>query len=256
MTDPLDNLEALARGLDKTSPVPYYYQISQALKTEIEAHGQAAAAQPFPSEARLCAAFGVTRGTIRQALRLLERQGLIHRQKGRGTFISGRRPTIDVTHLASTAGDLRAAGIVPGFGILGLEQTLPSPHIASALRITADTPVWELRRIRLADDEPVCLQVCRIALATAPTLDRLPLERTLIDLLRDEYGITYDHAERVIRARTATDDEAQLLGLDTAEAVFAVSGTSFDADHKPIDYVESVWRGDRYDFTVHLRFSE
>jgi len=256
MDDPLSNLDELARGLDKTSPVPYYHQIAQALRGAIEASGSGADARPFPSEARLCAAFGVTRGTIRQALRALERQGLIHREKGRGTFISGQRPRIDVTHLASTAGDMQAAGIVPGFSVLGVEQ-LPAPvHVARALGIAAEAGVWQVRRIRLADNEPVCLQSCWIAVATAPELDRLPLERTLIELLREHYGIRYDHAERVIRARNATAEEAELLGLPSEEAVFAVSGPSFDADERPIDYVDSVWRGDSYDFTVQLSFAE
>lgn len=256
MDDPLSNLNELARGLDKASPVPYYHQMAQALRSAIEACGPGAGARPFPSEAKLCAAFGVTRGTIRQALRVLERQGLIYREKGRGTFIRGRRARIDVTHLASTAGDMLAAGIVPGFRVLGVEQ-LPAPvHVAGALGIPAQAGVWQVRRIRLADDEPVCLQSCWIAVATAPGLDQLPLERTLIELLREHYGIRYDHAERVIRARNATLEEAELLGLPSEEAVFAVSGPSFDADQRPIDYVESVWRGDSYDFTVRLSFAE
>ncbi len=256
MDDPLSNLDELARRLDKSSPVPYYHQMAQALRGAIEASGPGAGARPFPSEARLCAAFSVTRGTIRQALRVLERQGLIYREKGRGTFVRGQRPRIDVTHLASTAADMRAAGIVPGFRVIDVEQLAAPAHIARALGVPAGAGVWRVRRIRLANDEPVCLHVCWIAVQTAPDLDQHPLDSALIDVLAAHYAIRYDHAERNIRARIATPEEAEALGLARGEAVFAVSGPSFDVDDRPIDYVEAAWRGDSYDFTVHLSFAE
>ncbi|NLF00331.1 MAG: GntR family transcriptional regulator, partial [Anaerolineales bacterium] len=180
------------RRINKEIPVPYYYQIAQILREVIEDQqldpGQGEAS--LPSEAELCDVYGVTRGTVRHALEVIEREGLIYREKGRGTFLTRRRVELDLNKLCSTTEDMRARGWEPSTIVLGLEKGSPRPHVRYKLGVgDEDGCVWMLHRLRLANDEPVSLQWSYIPCALAPDLDTHDLTGSLYYVLKNEYGI-------------------------------------------------------------------
>jgi GntR family transcriptional regulator len=255
MVDPVTFHAQLAtRTIDRAIPVPYYYQIAQFLREVIEdsdadpEQGEIA----LPSESELCEIYGVTRGTVRHALEVIEREGLIYREKGRGTFLKRRRVEFDLTKLCSSTEDLRARGWVPGTQVLGIECIVPRPHIQHELQLPDGHKVWELHRLRLANGEPISLQWSYIPCALAPDLDDRDLTGSLYYVLKNDYDHTLEAADQVIRTRAATVAEAALLGIKEGDAVFVIERTTLSQRGEPIEFLDSLWRGDRYDLEVHL----
>ncbi len=247
-----------ARRIDRSIPVPYYYQIAQFLREAIEdsdadpEQGEVA----LPSEAELCDIFGVTRGTVRHALAVIEREGLVYREKGRGTFLKRRRVELDLTKLCSSTEDMRARGWIPTTRVLSLARAVPRPHIQHELRLGDGHEVWELHRLRMANGEAISLQWSYIPCDLASSLDELDLAGSLYYVLKNEYGLELKAADQVIRTRAATQAEAELLGIEDGDALFVIERTTFDQRGDPVEFLHSLWRGDRYDLEVRLTSSD
>lgn len=242
------------RKINKDLPVPFYYQMVEILREVIQ-DSKATSDQrevTFPSESELAEFFQVNRGTVRHALEVLEREGLIYREKGRGTFVRRRRVELDLTSLCSTTEDLKARGWTPGSQLLDLAQIAPSPHIQRALDLQPGTAVWQIHRLRLANEEPISLQWSYIPADIAPGLDQHNLTGSLYYTLRNAYRIELREGDQTIRTRAATLKEANLLQIAEGDAVFEISRITYDQSRKPVEYLDSLWRGDRYDLRVHL----
>ena len=243
-----------ARTIDRAIPVPYYYQIARFLREVIEDSDADAdlGEIALPSEAELCDLYGVTRGTVRHALEVIEREGLIYREKGRGTFLKRRRVEYDPTKLCSYTEDMRARGWAPGTCVLSVACVLPRPHIRNELQVADGQRVWELYRLRLANGEPLSLQWSFIPCDLAPDLDARDLSESLYYVLKNEYDHALEAADQLIRTRAASLAEAELLGIEEGDAVFVIERTTYDQRGEPIEFLHSIWRGDRYDFRIHL----
>lgn len=243
-----------ARKINRDLPIPYYYQIIQILRELIQDHeivpeqGEVL----FPSETELADFFQVNRGTIRHALEILEREGLIYREKGRGTFLQRRRVELDLTKLCSTTEDLKARGWKPGSQLLGLARIIPRPHIQHVLGLSEGENVWQIYRLRLADGEPISLQWSYIPTRFVPDINSKDLNSSLYYILKNDFGVELKTGEQIIRTRAATLEEAQLLQISEGSPVFEISRVTFDQNGRAVEHLDSLWRGDRYDFRIRL----
>ena len=243
------------RRINKDLPVPYYYQIVQVLKesiTDIEENEKEEEIS-LPSEVELCDLFSVNRGTIRHALQVLEREGLIYREKGRGTFVRRRRVEVDLSYLCSTTEDMKNRGWEPSTELITLEQIEPRSHIRTSLRLKDDDRVWEVYRRRFANGEAVSLQRAFFPVLMFPEFDQKNItERSFFDIWENDYHIFAHQGEQTIRTRTVTEEEADLLSMDACDPIFEITRVTYDIHGTPFEYLLSVWRGDRYDFFVRL----
>ena len=240
------------RRIDRALPIPYYFQIAEILRGLIaDARLNQETEAALPSENQLCDLYAVTRATVRHALDLLEREGLVYRRKGKGTFLR-RRVQMDLARLCSTTTDMRARGWVPATRVLAVRMITAARHIQHQLQVPDPVQVWEVHRLRLADGEPISLQWSYISSTRAPGLDRHDLAGSLYDTLRAAYSIELRTAVQVIRTRLATDEEALLLEVPPGAPVFAIERTSFDQAERPVEYLHALWRGDRYDLQIRL----
>ena len=249
------NEQLRLRRIGKTGAMPYYHRIASSLRdlimdTEFDEDGKQVA---LPSESELCAIYQVTRATVRHALDVLEREGLIYRERGRGTFLRRRRVQLDVSRLSSTTEELRARGWQPGVRILGLRRMVPRPHVQRTLHLSGGQEVWETHRLRLADGEPISLQWSYISCEIVPDLDQHDVSGSLWNTLRHVYGIELTDADLIVRARPASTKEAELLEIEEGAPVFFIEETSYSQDGQLIEYEHGVWRGDRYELYVHQR---
>jgi len=244
----------IRRKINRITPVPYYYQIVQILREAIQDAGSSESDPllTLPSEADFCELFEVNRGTIRHALQVLEREGLIYREKGRGTFLRRKRLEIDLAVLCSTTDDLKRRGWQPGAQVISLEQVEPSLHIQRSLSLPEGERTWVFYRLRLANNEPIGLEHYYLPCRPFPEFDRRNLSASLYFTIENNYGLQPRSADQLIRTRLATPQEAALLTITECEPVFEISRTTFDTTGVPLEYLESVWRGDRYDFRIHL----
>ena len=242
------------RRINKDLPVPYYYQIVQLLRESIadieNSDNQKIA---LPSEVELCDLFSVNRGTIRHALQVLEREGLIYREKGRGTFVRRRRVEVDLSYLCSTTEDMKNRGWKPSTEVLSITQVKPRSHIKTSLRLGEGEKVWEVFRRRFANKEPISLQRAFFPVDLLPDFYQKDLiNRSFFDIWENDYGIYAREGEQTIRTRNATQEEAELLSIEECNPLFEITRVTYDINGTPFEYLISVWRGDRYDFFVRL----
>ena len=242
------------RRINKDLPIPYYYQIVQVLRESIadieDKDGQGEV--PLLSENELCEKFSVNRGTIRHALDMLEREGLIYREKGRGTFVRRRRVELDLSYLCSTTEDLENRGWTPSTEVLNIIQVSPRKHIRASLKLDEDTKVWEVNRRRLANGEPISLQQTFLPVPLMPDLSQKDLTQSLYYLWRQVYNLRPADGEQTIRTRISTNEEAELLSISNRVPIFEITRITYDINSRPIEYLISLWRGDRYDFYLRL----
>lgn len=238
--------------VDKTSYVPYYQQLAGLLRAEISARRVAGEVYQLPSENELAERHGLSRATVRHALDELAREGWIYTQKGVGSFAPARRVEQDVTALVSTTADMRRRGWSLVTRVLEVVLLPAPPHVADALELPEDDLVYKLRRLRVVDQTPLSVQTTYLPAALCPNLPENDLSGSLYQLLEGRYGLTLWTGSETLRARTATAEEAALLDMPAGAAVMYAERVTYGADGRAVEYLEAVWRGDRYDFKVAL----
>jgi GntR family transcriptional regulator len=238
--------------IDKRSPLPYYEQLAELLRREIGAKQAAGELHQLPSENELAEQHGISRATVRHALDELEREGWIYRQKGVGSFAPVRRIEQDLTSLVSTSEEMSLRGWPLVTKVLSIDQAPAAAHVARALELPPETPIYALCRLRVVDDMPLSVQTNFLPAALCPKLEEADLTSSLYRLLESRYGLRLWTGREILRARGATLHEAQLLGIREGMPVMYAERTTYAVSGIPVEYLEAVWRGDRYDFTVTL----
>lgn len=239
--------------LDKNTPVPLYYQLKQCIIRMIE-EGILQVGDMLPTENELCDHLGISRPTVRQALNELMSEGLVTRQKGRGSFVS--RPKIDARFfqkLESFNQEMRQKGLVPSTKILGLEKINGIASVNKRLQLELDAPLIHLTRLRFANGEPVVYLETFLPFDKFPTLLTADFEsKSLYIQMEAEYGQWVSKVHREIEAVNATRAEADLLEIDPGKAVCLVKTIAYTQEEVPVEYSVARYRGDRNKFSVDL----
>jgi GntR family transcriptional regulator len=241
---------ALIPPLNQSDHVPLYFQIKNVIAEQIR-EGKLASGELLPSEYALMQMFNVSRATIRQALGELEMEGLIERKQGVGTFVKSKKIEPEIIKLTSFSEDMRSRGLKPGSKTLEVENILPDAQIMNYLGLSAKVPVWCVRRLRFANDEPIGLQYLYIP----PWLEVDPEElinlQSYYDLLSRK-GIKLAHATELLIARNATKREAELLNIKTGRPLLVADRVTYDARNVCVEYVQFIYRADRYQYRLTL----
>jgi len=240
------------RPIDKSSPIPYYDQLAELLRHEIGERLARGESYQLPSENELAEQHGISRATVRHALDELERDGWIYRQKGVGSFAVVRRFEQELTALVSATEAMHQRGWSLVSKVLSLEQMPAAPHVARALELPAGAAVYALCRLRAVEDTPLSIQSAYLPAALCPKLEEADLTRSLYHLLESRYSLRLWTGREILRARGATAHEASLLAIQEGTPVMYAERTTYAANGTPVEYLEAVWRGDRYDFAVTL----
>jgi GntR family transcriptional regulator len=228
-------------------PRPKHAQLRDALAELAATKGPDEA---IPSERELMTTYDVSRATVRKAIDGLVADGLLTRVHGRGTFVA--RPRLESRlHLASFSQDMRRRGLTPSTRLLAIELDLPPAEVAAALGLGEGEKAWRLDRVRLADGEPIALENGWHPQALLPGLDRHDLSDSLYELLADEYGLTIDTAEQTLWGESADDVVADRLDAPVHTPLLVFRRVS-SAGGRPIEYVVSRYRGDRYQIHMSL----
>jgi GntR family transcriptional regulator, N-acetylglucosamine utilization regulator len=239
--------------IDKTSPVPYYYQLRQLLERAVTS-GSLAVGQQIPTEAALCERFDVSRTVVRQTLNDLERQGLVTRIKGKGTFVAAPKLSEHlVQSLTSLHEDLASRGERLETHVLRLEVQPISPHVAEMLRLPETDQIVLLERLRFLNGEPLVVTTAHMPLALcAPILELDMTGRSLFETYERELGYSLHRGTRAIEARLAAKDIAHHLGIPEGAPVLVFTGVTYIEGGRPIEYFVGIHRGDRSRFEVEL----
>jgi GntR family transcriptional regulator len=241
--------------LDRNSVVPLYYQIRQRLLQQIRS-GNFKAGELVPSEQEISTQLGVSRMTARQALKSLCSLGVTYSQRGKGTFVSQNKLEKNFRQVLSFSEEMKARGLRPGSKVLSFKAVAAAEQVADALRLGPNENVIQLKRLRLADSLPMAVECTCIPLSLCPDfVERFDPSASLYEALSQQCGIRITAAEEIVEVGRATPEEARLLKIPRASAIFLFTRTSFLESGKAVEYVRSVYRGDRYKFVHSLRQS-
>ena len=237
-------------ALDKDLPVPLYHQLQSILKAEIEARKWRADEQ-LPNETKLAERFGVSKITVRQALQELAELGYIRREQGRGTFVARRKFDEGPRELTSFTEEMRRHDLTAQSRVLAQFVVAADARVAEALLLPLHSPVYVLKRVRLAGGEPMSVQTAHIPAAFVPGL-AVAEEVSLYDILQSRYHLYPARARETYYAAAAEPATAELLGIPAGSAVFSVERVTLLTNERPFEFVQSVVRGDRYTIVLDL----
>lgn len=207
---------------------------------------------PIPTERSLATEFDVSRTTVRQALAELTIEGRLLRVQGKGTFAAEPK-VAQRLQLSSYTEDMRAQGRQPASQLLAADEHPADAELARLLDIRPGAKVLQLRRLRLADGEPMAIETTHLPLGRFRGLRRqIAAGGSLYQVLRDRFQTELGHAEETIETALAGPDEAEVLGADIGLPMLLLSRHSFDTNGRPVEWVRSVYRGDRYKFVATL----
>lgn len=207
----------------------------------------------IPPERELCQRFGVSRMTLRRALDELAREGVVERHQGRGTFVAAPKIAQQL-EMTSFSDDMRRRGMVPGSRTLTLSRIAAGAPLGRRLDVSPRATVLRVRRLRLADHEPMAIETLHVPEDLVPGLDARDLTDTsFYDLLEDRYGLAILWAEQTIEPTVVNAEEAAELAIPEHSPAFLFERTSRADDGRIVEFVRSIYRGDRYQLLVELR---
>ena len=229
--------------------VPRYYEIEQALRARI---AELKPDDPLPSDAMLCEEFGVSRMTARNAVQRLSQEGLVYRVPGRGTFVAEPPVHRQAGNLLSFTEEMSRRGRVPGSRLLTREVREPGPAEASRLQLEPGARVVAVRRLRVADDEPMAIEEAVFPATIAPLILDADLEHeSLHDTLVDGGHVPTMGRAR-LGAESAGAEDALLLEVPEGSALLVEKRVIHDQDGHPLELCESRYAGARYGLDVQF----
>lgn len=240
------------RTIRKDSPLSLYYQLKQIIIDMIE-NRELKENEKLPTEQELCDQYGISRATVRQALKELENEDYIYKIQGKGTFVSPKKFQQDLLKFYSFTDEMKKIGKTPTSLILDFKVVNPDKKIAQILDINRNDKVYEFTRLRLADNEPMMLETTYIPYELFPGIAKKDLEaRPLYNILIDEYDTVFSKAEEIFRPTLLTEEEAEKLGYIKGGPAFLLERITYNSFNKVIEYTKSVARGDKFKYHVVL----
>lgn len=235
--------------LDKKSPIPVYYQLRNIIQKKIQ-NGDYREGDLIPSERELSEDFGISRMTVRQAMNHMVAEGLLIREKGRGTFVAKRK--IEQRNIDSFSESAKKKGLVPSTQVLYFAKEPSREDIAEILGLSLTDSLYVIKRLRYANDIPVALEEVFIPVSLCPDLEKFELSNSLYRIINDSYGISIAYMDNVIEASTPTLEEKKLLRVSATSPVLRVSGVSFTSKDQKFSYERDVYRADQYAYNARI----
>jgi GntR family transcriptional regulator len=230
--------------------LPKYHRLKETLLGII---GELPPGSLLPTERALCETYGVSRSTVRQALQELLVEGRLYRLQGKGTFVA-RPKMVQTLALTSYTEDMQARGLAPASRLLAAERLPADAEVATMLDVRPGADVLRVERLRLADREPMAVETLFVDWARFPALEhRLSQGGSFYELLRTHYGVRLAEGEETIESALASAHDARLLATEEGAAMLLLTRRTWDTDRRAVEFVRSLYRGDRYRLLTRLR---
>lgn len=237
--------------IDKRSPVPIYYQIESHIRDLIKKN-QWQPGDAIPSEREFTETFEVSRMTVRQAIANLVNDGTLYRQKGKGTFVADQKIEQPLQGVTSFTEEMKKRGMVPKSELLSFSIIPADEEMAEKLNIDMAEKVYEIKRIRLADNKPIALEWTYISVQLVQGLTADKVIQSLYSYIEQTMNIRIASANQVIEADIAGQDEIEYLHLSKGSPILLIHRNAFLENGQPFEWVKSVYRADRYKFVINM----
>lgn len=235
--------------LNKKSPIPVYYQLKNLILKKIQ-NGEFPEGSLIPSERDLGENFNISRMTVRQALNQLVAEGVLYREKGKGTFVS--KGKIEQRNIMSFSEIVKRKGLVPTTEVLHFIKQEADEDIKEILGLGNSEMVYVIKRLRLAGNIPVGIEEDFIPEKYCPNLEKFDLTGSLYKLINEEYGYAITYVDNVIEAAKPFKEEKSLLNISVNVPVLKITGINFTESDLKLFYERSVYRSDEYKYNVRV----
>ncbi len=242
------------KRIERNSHLPYYVQLKDILTSAID-QDHWKPGDRIPGEPELCDTFAVSRTVVRQALNEMEHEGMIVREKGKGTFVA--QPKIRESLVQKLTGfyqDMVDHGFTPRTTVLKQKIAQASAKVAGYLEINEGEPIIEIKRLRSVDKHvPLLIVTSYLPANLCPGLATANLEnQSLYTYLESQCNIRIARGRRFIEAVAARPDEAELLQIEPGTPLIMLDSISYDENDTPLEYYRALHRGDRSRFEIEL----
>jgi GntR family transcriptional regulator len=231
---------------------PLYAQLKEALIAAIRG-GDLAPGDRLPSQRQLCERYRMSHMTVRRAISELLNEGVIYAIHGKGIYVAARKQEAE-RGLVGFTEDMARRGMVASSAVLAAEIIGASTVLAEALGVVPGTALIYLRRLRLADGQPMAIQTSYLPHALCPGLLELDLaHRSLFGLLRSHYGLPLAESTTVFESALADDEQASLLGLALPAPLLIAEQITYLEGGQAVEFARTAYRGDRYRLRMRER---
>jgi GntR family transcriptional regulator len=238
--------------LNKSQPIPLYFQIKESLLNKIKNHifqdGNL-----IPSETELQEEYKVSRITIRRAVRELVHEGYLTTRQGKGTFVSKPKARQELNLITSWAETMTNLGMHPETKQIQLSEIAAPMNIVKLLNVSLGDKIYKLERLRYADNEPVCWMINYLNPEFVPDLLKKGLiGESLYETLEKRYKINLSMAIETVESKAARSKESSMLNIRRGAPLLHITRTTYNEDGIPIEVVMASSRADKYAYTVQL----
>jgi GntR family transcriptional regulator len=217
---------------------------------------QAGVGGAIPSERQLSADLGVSRLTVRAALDELVREGYVTRRRGSGTFVREPKIAQELT-MTSFSEEMRRRGMTPGGKTLSLTTVAAGAYLGRCLHVSPSERIVVVKRLRLADGETMAIETLHVPEALIPGLTPKDLEdQSFYALLAERYGITIVGGIQTIEPTVTNEEESSALEVPLHSPAFLFERTTRSETGEIVEFVRSIYRGDRYRLVTELNRRE
>jgi len=229
------------RGKD---PVPFYKQLKDKIMDDIES-GKVKPGDKLPSERELADQYGISRMTARHTLSILEREGVVERRVGAGTFITNQRIEMNFITFNSFTKSMLGKGLNPSTQLLAVYKDEARTRLANLLKIPVGEEVIVIKRLRLANQIPVAIEESCIPYRYCSGIEALMMDDvSLYQILEEKYGITLVKAREYMQITFSDETESKLLRIRSESPCFLLEAVALDKDGKEIEFSKSITRSD------------
>jgi GntR family transcriptional regulator len=206
----------------------------------------------IPAERKLAGDLGVSRPTLRAVIDELVREGLLLRRHGSGTFVAEPKIALPLT-MTSFSEDMARRGMVAGSRVLSFEVIQAGAKLGQRLKVSPTAEVYAVRRLRLADAETMAIEFLNVRRTLLPNLTQDLLEGASFYTLLQQEGVTIVSGVQTIEPTVTTEEEAEVLGVPLHAPAFLFERITESEGGEVVEFVRSVYRGDRYRLVTELR---
>lgn len=233
------------------SSVPMHTQIREIIRRRV-LDGTYAPHSQMPSESQMIEAFSVSRITIRQALGDLQKEGLIFKVPGKGSFVAKPKAFQSLSRLQGFGEAMGPSGYETFSQVLSTRQVAATEVVARRLQIGLGTPVYEIQRLRYLNREPISVDQSYFPLSIGERLAQEDLPtRDIFVILENDFGLHLTHADVQIEAISADEFLARQLRIDEASPLLRIERLTY-ADEQPVDFEFLYYRGDAFQYRLRI----
>ena len=232
--------------------VPLYYQLENILREKIRS-GEYRPGDPFPTEEQLIKEYKVSRITVRQALSALEKDSLITRHRGKGTFVSQVKGHLEPMKLTGWMEDIIDMGIKTKTKIINFGFVYPPKNVEEKLKLGEQDKVLRIERVRLIQDAPISYTLSYIPPDLGKKINIKDLTiYPILNILERKCKLKIMRGTQIIEATVADSRIASLLDVMTGSPLLKIERVVFDSFARPVEYISILYRSDRYHYSVDL----